>query len=269
MTELDVAREAARAAGAILRAHVDRGPVRYEEKGAANLVTAIDRACEDAIRAVLARHTPDVPVLGEEGGGDAASGALWVVDPLDGTTNFVHGFPFFAVSVALRIDGRGEVGVVLDVVRGREYAAWRGRGATRDGVPIHVSAVDALARALAGTGFPYDRQQHAAEYLRYVQAALERTHGVRRAGAAALDLCLLAEGALDVFWEFKLSPWDVAAGVLIIEEAGGRVTAHDGSPLAFERPSPLATNGVLHDAMIRMLEEVRSSGVSAAGEKRP
>lgn len=254
MNELDVAREAARAAGAVLAGYVDVRPADVREKsGAIDLVTEVDRACERAVREVLARHTPDVAVLGEEEGGDRVSGTRWVVDPLDGTTNFVHGFPFWAVSVALLVDGRSEVGVVLDPVRQREYAAQRGRGAARDGARLRVSGVRDLGRALAGSGFPYDRQTKAAAYLRYWEAVLPRVHGIRRAGAAALDLSLLAEGALDVFWELHLAIWDVAAASLLIEEAGGVVTSLDGGPLDPNDVCVAASNGWLHEAWLALL----------------
>ncbi|MCO4743881.1 MAG: inositol monophosphatase [Proteobacteria bacterium] len=252
MTELDVALEAARAAGKLLHAR----PQRVDHKGVVDLVTEIDRACEDVIRGILAKHTPDIPVLGEEEGGAVDALTRWVVDPLDGTTNFVHGFPSYAVSIALEVDGSAVAGVVLDAARGVEYAAATGRGATAAGVPITVSDCRSLDAALLGTGFGYDRRERAAFYLRFVQRALEQSQGLRRAGAAAVDLALLADGRLDGFWEFTLSPWDVAAGVLIIREAGGVVTAHDGGPLERQRPSPLASNGWLHEPLMAMLGEV-------------
>ncbi len=250
MTLLAVAEEAARAAGAVLAAYAS-GPTSVRHKGAVDLVTEVDLRCEAAIREVLARHTPEVPVLGEEGDVAVASATRWVVDPLDGTTNFVHGFPYYAVSVALEVDGRGEVGVVLDPVRHRLYAAARGQGATCDGARLRVSDTRDLGAALIGTGFPYDRREpgRAAFYTGFVTRVLERAQGVRRGGAAALDLAMVAAGALDGFWEFHLKPWDVAAGRLLITEAGGRYTAHDGAPLGTGPQSPLATNGWLHDAL--------------------
>ena len=253
MTERAIAEQAARAAGAVLAAHGT--PERVRHKGAVDLVTEVDLACERAVREVLARHTPEVPVLGEEGEAvDAAT--RWVVDPLDGTTNFVHGFPFYAVSVALEVDGESRVGVVLDGVRGRLYSAERGTGAWCDGARLRVSETRGLGQALVGTGFPYDRQQpgRAAFYTRRVTAVLGRAQGVRRAGAAALDLAMLASGALDAFWEFDLHRWDVAAGRLLVTEAGGRFTGHDGGEPDADRPSPLASNGWLHEAMQSVLD---------------
>lgn len=251
MTELDVALEAARAAGAILAGHAATG-VRH--KGAVDLVTEVDLACERAVREVLARHTPDVPVLGEEGGGRDAD-TQWVLDPLDGTTNFVHGFPSHAVSLALEQGGSGQVAVIIDPVRGLEYTARRGQGAFVSGSRLRVSDCRDLGEALLGTGFPYDRREpgRAAFYLRRVEAMLQRAQGIRRAGAAALDLAMLAAGNLDGFWEFGLHHWDVAAGRLLIEEAGGRFTAHDGGAVGRERPSPLASNSWIHEQMIEVL----------------
>lgn len=259
MNELDVARRAARAAADIQRKYVDVRPADVRIKsGAIDLVTEVDRACEDAVREVFARETPGIPVLGEERGGERGAATRWVVDPLDGTTNFVHGFPFFCVSIALVTDGKSEVGVVIDAVRDREYAARRGGGVTCNGVPQRVSDVRELGSALLGSGFPYDRQRLAHEYLAYWDAFLRRTHGVRRAGAAALDLSLVSEGRLDAFWEFHLSLWDVAAGTLFVEEAGGTVTALDGGALDPADPCPLASNGHLHPAVLDVLAEVRA-----------
>jgi myo-inositol-1(or 4)-monophosphatase len=249
---VDVAVQAAEAGGAIIAAH-SGGFRRFDRKSGVNdLVTDVDRASEAAIRAVLARHTPDVPILGEEGGGKMLA-TCWIVDPVDGTTNFVHGFPMYAVSIGLMVDGVREVGVVFDVPRNHRYVAERGRGATRDGERLAVSAVDRLSEALCLTGFPYDRKDRAAFYLSYVQKALERTQGIRRTGSAALDLCQVAAGSCDVYWELSLGPWDVAAGALLVEEAGGKVTDFGGGLLDPGAPRPLATNRLLHDAALEML----------------
>lgn len=264
MTEVDIARQAARAAAAIQRTYADRRPSEVRRKsGAIDLVTEVDRACEDAVREVLARLSPGIAILGEERGGSRGPGALWVVDPLDGTTNFVHGFPFYNVSVALVVDGVSVAGAVIDPIRGREYHAALGQGAFRDDMPLAVSDVRQLGDALLGSGFPYDRQHKAHEYLAYWDFFLRRTQGIRRAGAAALDLSLVAEGALDAFWEFHLSLWDVAAGTLFVTEAGGTVTNLEGGPIDPANPCPLASNGHLHEEMLAALRSVREA--QAAG----
>jgi myo-inositol-1(or 4)-monophosphatase len=243
---------AARAGAAVVQAALD-GPQRVDRKGAVDLVTEVDLAAEAAIRQVLAEQTPGLPVLAEEGGGATDEDTRWVVDPLDGTTNFVHGFPSFGVSVGLQIGGELTAACIVDPLRNHTYSAARGAGATLDGAPLRVSSVARLDEALLLTGFAYDRRERADFYLRYVKAFLEASQGLRRAGAAALDLCHIAAGRADGFWEFNLSPWDVAAGVLIVEEAGGRVTDMTGAPLDIDRPRLLATNGRVHDAMIDVL----------------
>lgn len=252
--EVSAALEAGRAAVAVIRDHAER-VVRVEHKGAVDLVTEVDLRCEQVIRDVLARHTPDVPVLGEEGGGAAGATTRWVVDPLDGTTNFVHGYPFYCTSIALEVDGEPVAGCVIDAVRGVEYVAAAGRGAWSGDRRMRVSGCRDLGEALIGTGFPYDRRERADVYLRYLRAVMVRCQGIRRAGAAALELALLADGRLDAFWEFQLKPWDVAAGALLIREAGGRATAVDGGPLLGSGSlDPLASNGWLHDALHAVLE---------------
>lgn len=256
MTEEDVASEAAQAAVAIL---ASREAAKVRHKGAVDLVTEVDLACEAAIREVLARHTPDVPVLGEEGGGAADASTRWVVDPLDGTTNFVHGFPFYCVSIGLEVDGVPTVGVVADAVRRRTYRGTRGRGATVEGQRLRTSAVRDLDAALFATGFPYDRRQHAARYLKLVQRVLERGQGVRRAGAAALDLAMLSEGHLDAYWEFNLRPWDTLAGFVLVTEAGGRISPIPGCSLA-DPVSPVATNPWLHDEVVALIGDVLKEG---------
>lgn len=251
MTEEDVAVEAAAAAAAVLST---ARPTGVRNKGAVDLVTEVDLACEAAIRAVLARHTPDVPVLGEEGGGATGASTRWVVDPLDGTTNFVHGFPFWCVSIGLEVDGVPTVGVVVDAVRRRTYRGTRGNGATVEGVALRTSDVRTLDAALFATGFPYDRRQKAAFYLKIVQRVLERGQGLRRAGAAALDLCLVAEGAIDAYWEFGLRPWDTLAGFVLVHEAGGRISPVPGRSLT-DPVCPIATNAWLHDEVIALIGE--------------
>jgi myo-inositol-1(or 4)-monophosphatase len=186
-------------------------------------------------------------VLGEEGGGAETATTRWVVDPLDGTTNFVHGLPHYGPSIALEVDGETLVGVVVDVMRGQVFRATAGQGSFCDDVPMRVSDVRDLSQALVATGFAYDRRERAAFYLERVQRALVHCQGVRRAGAAALDLAYVADGRLDAYWEFHLSRWDVAAGRLLVTEAGGAVEPIPGESMG-DRPCPLASNGWLQEA---------------------
>jgi myo-inositol-1(or 4)-monophosphatase len=220
-----LARGAALAGGEVIRSSHGSGPA--ESKGAGDYVTEVDRASERVIRAALERGLPGVPVVGEEGGGRPAS-RYWLVDPLDGTTNFVHGFPIVGVSVALIEDGLPVVGVVHAPFLGDVWVAARGSGAAAeraDGTlePIHVSAAP-IARAVVGTGFPFRHNELLPRYLTAMRASLERFEDLRRPGAASLDLAWVAAGVFDGFFELGLAPWDVAAGGLLVEEAGGVVT---------------------------------------------
>lgn len=244
---LEAAVEAARAGALVVRRHPGRA-VGF--KGAVDLVTEVDVACEEAIRGALERATPGVPVLAEEGGGAWFGQTRWIVDPLDGTTNFVHGFPFYCVSIGLEDAGRVVAGVVYDLVHDRLFRASRGGGAWLEERRLAVSTCTDLDRALMASGFAYDRRERAALYLRFVQRMLERSQGFRRTGSAAMDLTLVALGQLDGFWEFNLKPWDVAAGWLLVEEAGGKVTDVGGGPLDLARPHVVATNGRIHDQVI-------------------
>ncbi len=255
MTELDVAREAARAAAKILANYRFSRPTAINSKSAANdLVTEVDGACEAAIRDVFQKHTPDIHVLGEEGGGDSAAPTRWVVDPIDGTTNFVHGFPYYAVSIGLQVDGIAEVGLVLSAT-GEEYSAARGKGTFSNERRLRVSDCRTLDAALLGTGFPYVARPDHERILAIWRSMLLKTHGIRRPGAASLDLAQVAAGAFDGFWEFHLGPWDVAGGRLLVEEAGGRVSAIGGGPLADTDVSILASNGWLHDQIQAVIDE--------------
>ncbi len=235
----------------MVRRHADHiGAIGY--KGVVDLVTEADRASEAFIVESLERAFPSHHIHGEEGGGKGAPKATaayhWYIDPLDGTTNFAHGLPQYSVSIALVGPEGMLLGVVYDPVRDERFSAARGMGAHLNGAPIHVSQTPKLAQALVATGFPYNRwtaeDDNTAEWRRF----MKRTQGVRRLGSAALDLCYVAMGRLDLFWEKHLSPWDVLGGALIVEEAGGRVTDFDGG-----RPEPehlgarvVATNGLIH-----------------------
>lgn len=250
---LAVAVGAAEAAGRLLASRFGRiRRVRY--KGATDIVTEADGASERLIRALIARAFPADAVLGEEGGGPgdlAAPGRLWVVDPLDGTVNFAHGYPVFSVSIALVEDGRPLVGVVHDPTRGETFAAARGGGARLDGRRIRVSPRSRLIESLLSTGFSYQRGRALDLSLRRFARFHHTTRAVRRPGSAAIDLAYVAAGRFDGFWETGLKPWDVAAGWLIVEEAGGRVTDYAGKPYRLGQPDILASNRRLHGAMAR------------------
>lgn len=256
-TRLTVAEAAARRAGEVLLEHFRRG-VRYDRKGDVDLVSEADRASEAVVAdAIHAAFADDALLLEESGAIDGAAERAgrfrWVVDPLDGTTNFVHGHPAWAVSIALEASGGLVGGVVHAPVSGETFTALRGGGARRNDVPIHVSSVEALRGALVGTGFPYDRQRRPEDFLARLADFLRVGQGVRRCGSASLDLCFVAAGRLDVFYEEGLKAWDVAAGVLLVEEAGGRVSRYDGSPMGLHDEEILASNGTLHEAAIATL----------------
>lgn len=246
---LKAAIETAHEAGAVLREEFDR-PKRISYKGEVDIVTESDRRSEAIIVARLKERFPSHAIVAEEGGGAAAAGAkfCWYVDPLDGTTNFAHGYPCFAVSIGLSEDGELVAGAVLNPVSNELFSAARGEGAWLNERPIRVSSVEKLATSLVATGFPTHHRKRSANINYYWEFTL-RSHGVRRDGAAALDLCSVACGRFDAFWEFNLKPWDTAAGVLIVREAGGAVSDLAGGPYRPGGPDLLASNGLIHEEM--------------------
>jgi len=250
----------AREAGALLLEYFHQ-KLKIEYKGDADLVTAADRASEALIRQRISQQFPSHDVLGEEQGlNDQGSDYRWYVDPLDGTTNFAHGYPVFCVSMALEHrlpekPGRRIAGVVYDPTRDELFTAEQGRGAQLNGSPIHVSQTAQLKECLVATGFP-SHKRHKNPNIHFYHQITLRTHGVRRAGSAALDLCNVACGRFDGFWEFNLNPWDTAAGVLIVEEAGGQVSRFDGAPFELDSRETLASNGLVHEALLREFEEI-------------
>lgn len=253
MDPLDFVTSLARDAGAILRARID-DPHVIVEKHPHDLVTEADRASEEAIVAAIRDAFPTAAILGEEGGIYRGSGdERFIVDPLDGTTNYAHGYPIFCVSIAYERAGRVEAAAIDAPLLGMRFAARRGGGATLNGTPIGVSRAEAVSRALVCTGFNPARYDRNAAFF----AALSRlAQGVRRDGSAALDLALVAAGRFDAFWEWDLKPWDVAAGALLIEEAGGRVTAIGGGPFDIAAGSIAASNGRLHAEFLGALGTV-------------
>ncbi|HZZ08768.1 MAG TPA: inositol monophosphatase family protein [Candidatus Binataceae bacterium] len=244
-----VALRAARAAGRIHLQRLSRIKVT-RKTNAIDLVTEADHESEQAVIRTLGHAFPSHAILAEESGASAQSSEhRWIIDPLDGTTNFAHGFPQFCVSIAYERRGRIELAVVFDALKCELFVAARGRGARLNARPIRVSRTPSLDLALLATGFPYDRRERRNFYFTFWEAFMMRTQGVRRTGSAALDLCYVACGRVDAFWEFGLRPWDVAAGALIVAEAGGRVTNLDGSALDLDARRILASNGKLHRAM--------------------
>jgi myo-inositol-1(or 4)-monophosphatase len=250
---LEAAVEIARDAGAILMSH--RG-VRFELKGEYDLVTAADRASEKLVVEQLHARFPNHGIVAEEGGGaEMKSEYRWFVDPLDGTTNFAHGFPMWNVTLALAYRDQVIAGVVFDPVREEMFTTERGSGAYLNGSRLQVAPAPILEDALVATGFPSRRRHQNVNVHFYYQLAMI-THGVRRAGSAALDLAYTACGRLDGFWEFGLNPWDMAAGTLLVEEAGGRVSGMRGEPLDLYGPYVFASNGHIHDETLALFGEV-------------
>ena len=252
---LDAAIEIARKAGVILREGFDR-PKKISYKGEVDLVTESDQRSEQLVVALLRNRFPDHGIVAEEGGGAAAAAKYcWHVDPLDGTTNFAHGYPCFAVSIGLAQDGVPIAGAVFNPVSDELFAAARGEGAYRNDDRIRVSQVEMLATSLVATGFPTHQRKKSSNLNYYWQFTL-RSHGVRRDGAAALDLCSVACGRFDAFWEFGLKSWDTTAGIVIVEEAGGRITDLSGQPYWLGGPSILASNEHIHPEMLQVAASI-------------
>jgi myo-inositol-1(or 4)-monophosphatase len=252
---LETSMEIAREAGALLAAYFERH-IGFELKAEYDLVTEADRASEQLVIDRLRSHFPTHAIVAEESGGHAGSSDYcWYVDPLDGTTNFAHGFPMFNVTMALEHAGELIAGVIFDPVRNEMFASERGSGAYLNNRGIHVSPVDQLNNALVATGFP-SRKRHLHVNVHFYYQLAMLTHGVRRAGSAALDLAYVASGRLDGFWEFGLHPWDMAAGILLIREAGGTCSDMEGRPVNLRGQHLLGDNGLVHDAMLDVFSEV-------------
>lgn len=222
-------------------------------KGKFDPVTEVDHRSERAILDVIGRHRPDDAVLAEESGRSGLAGRRWIIDPMDGTVNFIHGIPQVSVAIGLFDGDDGLVGVINDPLRDEVFAAATGSGATLNDSPIRVSTTDELERAVLATGFPYDHGDHAAAYAATVGAVLARVNGIRRLGSAALDLAWTAAGRYEGYWELGIAPWDQAAGMVILREAGGTITHPDGSPSVPETPMLVASNGVLHDELRKIV----------------
>jgi len=260
---LNFAIQTARDAGRVLAERFGRA-LEITNKSELDLVTESDLASERLIIDRIKSHYPRHAILAEESGAsepvdrEKESDWRWIIDPLDGTTNYAHGYPCFCVSIGLEHKGRMEIGVVYDPMRDEMFTAERGQGAALNGLRIHVSRTPSLASALVCTGFPYDVRQRS-QFARHFSNFIMSAQGVRRDGAAALDLVYVAAGRFDGFWEEGLKPWDVAAGALIIEEAGGRISNYFGEPLNIYSPPVVASNGLVHDEMMRVLNALKQT----------
>jgi myo-inositol-1(or 4)-monophosphatase len=262
---LQLAQQLAREAGAIQRQRYETRLDVRSKSTSIDLVTEVDHACEELIVAGIRRHRPDDAILAEEGSGDDRVGAewRWIIDPLDGTVNFAHGYPRFCVSIGVEHRGERSVGVVYDPLLDEEYCAVRGRGAMRNGRRIHVSERDALADALLATGFAYDVRKSARDNVDHFGSLVKRARALRRDGSAALDLCYVAAGRIDGYWELRLHPWDVAAGLLMVEEAGGRTSDTRGGSAPASGEEVVASNGRIHSELLAVLGEASRDQVEA------
>jgi myo-inositol-1(or 4)-monophosphatase len=261
--------ELAREAGALVMSFF--GKVAIEYKGDVDLVTQADRSSEALIVERIRKQWPSHDLIGEEGSRTATgSDFLWYVDPLDGTTNFAHGYPVFCVSLGLEYKGERIAGVVFDPNRDEMFAAEKGSGSRLNGRAIRVSPAERLAESLLATGFP-SHKRHKNPNIQFYHQITLRSHGVRRAGSAALDFCDVACGRFDGFWEFNLNSWDTAAGVLVAQEAGGKVTNFSGGPFTIDSREVLASNGLLHDELLQEFQAIlagRVEGMPSAAEYR-
>jgi myo-inositol-1(or 4)-monophosphatase len=250
---LNFAIRVARDAGRLIRDRVGTD-IGIDHKGSINLVTDVDLASERLIREAISTYYPRHEILAEEGGlSESGSEYRWIVDPLDGTTNYAHGYPIFCVSIALECKGEPVLGVVYDPMRDEMFTAERGAGAALNNRPIRVSKVDDLMQGLLSSGFPYDIKTSKLTNLDHWSNFALNAQALRRDGAAALDLCYVACGRFDGFWELNLSPWDTAAGTLIVTEAGGRITDFSGGPFSNYKLEVVASNGLIHDRMLEVL----------------
>ncbi len=261
---LKIAEDAARAGGIILMKYLGQ-PLELEFKGDVDLVTKADRLSEESIVSIIRNTYPDHQILAEEGTNQAGTSDFrWIIDPLDGTTNYAHAFPCFAVSVGLEVSGKMTVGAVYDPVRDECFTAMEGAGAYLNGSAIHVSCIEKLDSALLATGFPYDRREHPDNYLVLFRKFMMKAQEIRRPGSASIDLCYLASGRIDGFWELKLKPWDVAAASVVVKEAGGRLSDFKGSEFSIAGNETLASNGRIHDEMVALIKSEYNYSDSSA-----
>lgn len=262
---IDVGTETAREAGALLASRF-RKEFSISHKGAIDLVTEIDLAAEALIVSRIRREFPGHAIMAEEGNPEAERGeCTWIIDPLDGTTNYAHGFPFFAVSIALEVAGEVAWGAVYNPILEEFFSARRGGGAFCNGAPLRVSSTAELSQSFLATGFPYDIRTSSLNNLDCFREFSLRAFAIRRAGSASLDLCYVAAGRFDGYWELKLHAWDCAAGYLLVREAGGLVTDFGGRPGSIYFPECVATNGVIHEQMLGMIRTMPSLTTRESG----
>jgi myo-inositol-1(or 4)-monophosphatase len=248
---------AARSAEVVRTGAERRESLVWESKSTFDFVSDVDRASEQALGDVITTRHADATILAEEGSPDAQAtrGLVFVADPLDGTTNFLHGFPWYAVSIAALVDGEIQAGAIINVATGTLFTATLGGGARMAGAPMQVSANGEPARALIASGFPFSREEEIARYVKMLPPVMRATAGIRRAGAAALDLADVAAGRFEAFWELRLAPWDIAAGILLVREAGGIVTTLEGEPCRVKETSLVAGNPSMHEWLLKTLRE--------------
>lgn len=246
-------------AGRILKNGLDK-PKSIQKKSELSIVTATDKAAEKLILKTILSAFPDHAILAEESAPKGRSGSRWIIDPLDGTSNFAHSYPVACVSIGFEHEGEILMGGVYDPYRDELFFAEKGKGATRNGKRIHVSKNKKLNDCLIATGFPYDRREKMDTYLPIFRSFLMKVQDLRRAGAAAIDLCYVACGRFDGYWEINLQPWDKAAGMLMIKEAGGMVTDFSNSPLTVTGNQNLASNGLIHKEMLSVLKPFKNAG---------
>jgi myo-inositol-1(or 4)-monophosphatase len=251
--EIQVARQAAREAGIILKRLFGQVS-QIEKKGEIDLVTEADLQSEKIILEIITQHFPHDSILAEEAGEfNHPSDRLWIVDPLDGTTNFAHRFPVFAISIALEMENELVLGLVSSPCTNEQFEAVKGKGASLNKEPIRVSQTKTLKDSLLVTGFPYDVHENPHRVIELFQKMIVRAQGIRRPGSAVIDLCYVAAGIFDAFWEERLKPWDMAAGAIIVSEAGGKVTTYEGNPFTPHLKSIVAANPHIHEAMLDVL----------------
>jgi myo-inositol-1(or 4)-monophosphatase len=264
---LDLAILTAKESGKIQREWMGKDK-KVELKGEINLVTEVDRICERRIIEIIKETFPDHNILTEETPmPEGSSPFRWIIDPLDGTTNYAHGYPCFCTSIAVELEREIVVGVIYDPLLDELFTAQQGRGASLNGARITVSATEQLTNALICTGFPYDLRESPVNNLNHFTNFIMEARAIRRDGSAALDLCYVAAGRFDGFWELKLNPWDVAAGNLIVAEAGGRVTDFGGKALNIYSQETLASNGRIHEEMIGVLGKVRKDTADSVANR--